>query len=63
MHLHRDDIKEMLEILEKFPETDVVEVIQDSSSGIGSHTTMRLATNVNGVDGTLEVVISSVENW
>jgi uncharacterized membrane protein len=63
MHLHRDDIKEMLEILEKFPETEVVEVIQDSSSGIGSHTTMRLATNVNGVDGTLEVVISSVENW
>jgi hypothetical protein len=63
MHLHRDDIKEMLEILEKFPETEVVEVIQDSSSGIGSHTTMRLATNVNGVNGTLEVVISSVENW
>jgi uncharacterized membrane protein len=63
MHLHRDDIKEMLEILEKFPETEVVEVIQDSSSGIGSHTTMRLTTNVNGVDGTLEVVISSVENW
>jgi hypothetical protein len=63
MHLHRDDIKEMLEILEKFPEAEVVEVVQDSSSGIGSHTTMRLATNVNGVDGTLEVVISSVENW
>jgi hypothetical protein len=63
MHLHRDDIKEMLEILEKFPEAEVVEVVQDSSSGIGSHTTMRLATNVNGVAGTLEVVISSVENW
>ena len=63
MHLHRDDIKEMLEILEKFPEAEVVEVVQDSSSGIGLHTTMRLATNVNGVAGTLEVVISSVENW
>jgi hypothetical protein len=63
MHLHRDDIKEMLEILEKFPEVEVVEVIQDSSSGIGSHTTMRLATNVNDVAGTLEVVISSVEDW
>jgi hypothetical protein len=63
MHLHRDDIKEMLEILEKFPEAEVVEVVQDSSSGIGSHTVMRLTTEVNNVKGTLEVIISNVENW
>jgi hypothetical protein len=53
----------MLEILEKFPEVDVVDVLVDTSSGIGSHTTMQLVTQVNGIDGTLEVVVSSVENW
>lgn len=63
MYLHREDLKKMLEILEKFPEVEVVDVQVDSSSGIGSHTTMQLATQVNGVNGTLEVVISSVESW
>jgi hypothetical protein len=63
MYLHREDLEKMLKILAQFPDVEVVEVVQDSSSGIGSHTTMRLATNVNGVAGTLEVVISSVENW
>lgn len=63
MYLHKDDLKKMLEILEKFPGVEVVDVKVDSSSGIGSHTTMHLVTQVNGVDGTLEVVVSSVENW
>ena len=63
MYLHRDDLKRMLEILEKFPEVEVVNVVSDTSSGIGAHTTMQIVTQVNGIDGTLEVVISSVENW
>lgn len=63
MYLHKDDLKKMLEILEKFPGVEVVDVQVDNSSGIGSHTTMQIVTQVNGIDGTLEVVISSVENW
>jgi hypothetical protein len=53
----------MLEILEKFPEVEVVNVDSDTSSGIGAHTTMKLETQIDGVSGTFEVVISSVENW
>jgi hypothetical protein len=63
MYLHKDDLTKMLEILEKFPDVETVEVLSDTSSGIGAVTTMRLTTKVNGVEGTLEVVISSVENW
>lgn len=63
MYLHKEDLKRMLEILEQFPDAEVVEVEQDSTSGIGSVTTMRVATRVNGVSGTLEVVISGIENW
>ena len=63
MYLHKDDLIKMLEILEKFPDVDSVEVLSDNSSGIGAVTTMRLTTKVNGVEGTLEVEISGVENW
>jgi hypothetical protein len=63
MYLHRDDLKKMLEVLEKFPSVEVVNVECDNSSGIGAHTTMKLETQIVGVPGTFEVVISSVENW
>jgi hypothetical protein len=63
MYLHREDLEKMLKILAQFPEVEVVEVKQDSSSGIGSHTTMHFDTQVNEVVGRLEVVVSSVENW
>jgi hypothetical protein len=63
MYLHKEDLKRMLEILEKFPEVEVVNVEVDSSSGIGAHTTMKIETKIDDVPGTFEVVISSVENW
>jgi hypothetical protein len=63
MYLHRDDLKKMLEILEKFPENEVVYVESNNSSGIGAHTTMKIETKINEVPGTFEIVISSVENW
>ena len=63
MYLHRDDLKQMLEVLKKFPDVEVVNVESDTSSGNGAHTTMKLETQIDGVPGTFEVVISSVENW
>ena len=63
MYLHRDDIKRMMEIFEKFPDVEVAEITQDNSSGIGSHTTMTIETKVNDQSGRFEVVVSSVENW
>jgi hypothetical protein len=63
MYLHKEDLEKMLEILKNFPEVETVEVKQDTSSGIGSHTTMIFDTVVNGTSGSFEIVISSVENW
>jgi len=63
MYLHKDDIAKIAEIFERFPNAEVAEIIQDSSSGIGSHTTMVIEAEVNNVKGRFEVVISSVENW
>jgi hypothetical protein len=53
----------MLEVLEKFPEVEVVDVEVDSGSGIGSITTMKFDTEVNSVRGSFEVGISGVKDW
>lgn len=63
MYLHRNDLQKMLSTLEKFPDVETFEIKQDNSSGIGSHTTMIYEIYANGVSGSFEVVISSVENW
>jgi hypothetical protein len=63
MYLHRDDVSRMMEIFKKFPDVEVAEVQQDTSSGIGAHTTMIIETKVNDESGRFEIVVSSVENW
>ena len=63
MFLHRDDLVRMVELSKKFPDVEVFDVESDNSSGIGAHLTMKVITEVNGVEGTFEMVVSSVENW
>lgn len=63
MYLHRDDITKIQEILDKFPEVETFEIKNDTSSGIGAHTTIVIQTKINDVPGEFETVISSVENW
>lgn len=63
MFLHRDDLKKIVAISEKFPGVEVFDIGVDNSSGIGAHVTMKIVTTINNVEGTFEVVISSVENW
>jgi hypothetical protein len=53
----------MLEILKKFPTVEVVNVTGDTSSGIGTYTTMKFNTEINGQKGSFEVEISGVESW
>jgi hypothetical protein len=63
MYLHRDDVSRMMKIFNKFPDVEVAEIQQDTSSGIGAHTTMIIETRVNDEPGRFEIVVSSVENW
>lgn len=63
MFLHRDDLKKMVELTEKFPNAEYFEVLSDNSSGIGAHVTMKVETKIDDIEGTFEMVISSVENW
>lgn len=63
MYLSREEVSKILETMDKFPETDSFELIQDNHSGIGSITSLIVHTKVNGLDGEFKVEISGIENW
>jgi hypothetical protein len=63
MHLCKDEVVKILEIMDKFPEATSFELLQDNSSGIGSVTNLIVNTTVNGLDGQFKTEISGVENW
>lgn len=63
MYLHKDDLEDILEFMNKF-DRDVVEVESDNSSGIGSITTARLhGVQINGETVTVSRVITDESSW
>jgi hypothetical protein len=63
MILNRKDIEKIKSILDQFPDLDIFEIEQNSSSGIGSVTTMTFARELNGHRGSFEIEVSGVEDW
>ena len=61
MFLDRKDIEKIKNVLDQFPDLDVFEIEEDSSSGIGSIITMTFTREINGIRGSFEIEISSVE--
>ena len=61
--LTRKDIEKIKEVLDQFPDLDVFELEQDSSSGIGSITSMTFAREINGLSGSFEIAVSGIEDW
>ena len=63
MHLGKEEVLKILEVMEKFPEAGCFELTQDSNSGIGSITTLTVFTEINGYEGKFTIEISGIENW
>jgi hypothetical protein len=63
MYLCNEEVQKILDIMNKFPDATVFELLQDSSSGIGSVTELVVHTTVNGLAGEFKTEISGVENW
>ena len=63
MHLSKEEVLKILEVMEKFPEAGCFELKQDNNSGIGSITTLTVFTEVNGIEGHFIIEISGIENW
>jgi len=63
MYLNRKDIEQIQNVLAKFPEVVNFELLQETTSGIGSVTTIRFTKEVNGYYGTFDIEISGIEEW
>ena len=61
--LHRDDLVAILKFTEKYPDSDYLTVMVDSSSGIGSIVTASLPTIVNGDLVTITKTIVDESSW
>lgn len=63
IYLTQENIEAILEITKKFPSTNSFGIEQDSSSGIGSTTTLTVDTMVGELRGKFIVEISGLEKW
>lgn len=67
MFLNRLDIEKISKISKSFSNSEVFEIKQDTSSGIGAVTTLHVQTTIHGIEedfeGQFVITISSIENW
>ena len=67
MFLNRIDIEEINKITKLFSNSEVFEIKQDTSSGIGAVTTLHVQTTIHGIEedfeGEFVITISSTANW
>ena len=66
MFLNRLDIEKISKISKSFSNTEVFEIKQDTSSGIGAVTTLHVQTTIHGIEedfeGEFVITISSTAN-
>ena len=61
--LHRDDLVAIKQFIDKYPESDFINVSVDSSSGIGSIVKASLPTIINGDLVTISKTIVDESSW
>jgi hypothetical protein len=61
--LHRDDIREILQFVEKYPDSEYLTIEVDSSSGIGSIVTVSVPAVVNGDAVIITKTIVDESSW
>jgi hypothetical protein len=63
MILTKHDIEKIKQILDKFPDVEMFELDQENGSGIGSIVYMTFAHEINGLQVSVNVEVSGVEDW
>jgi hypothetical protein len=61
--LHRDDVREILQFVEKYPDSEYLTIEVDSSSGIGSIVTVSIPAVVNGDMVVVTKTIVDESSW
>ena len=64
IYLHRDDLQDILNFMNRFPDVEMVEVTSDTSSGIGSITKAHLHhVDLNGLHVEITKTIVDETSW
>lgn len=62
--IHKDDIKNILTTLDRFPDvTGNVTIVTDASSGIGYTLSVVFDTTINGIPGVFKVDLTDESKW
>lgn len=59
----KEELQEILQVLEKFPEVEKIDIAYDNTNGIGYILTISFPYVVNGIATTQTVEISGVDQW
>ena len=59
----RDELKKIVEVLEKFPDAAYIEIEKDSSSGIGFYLKTAVPLDIDGTTGMFTMDLTDVSNW
>lgn len=63
MRLNRNELNKIQETLDKFPDVESFEIIEEGINGIGSVLSIKFNHKVNDVVATIQVEIAGVESW
>jgi hypothetical protein len=61
--LHKDDLEDIKQFMDKYPTTDAVCINIDSSSGIGSIIKASVMCHINGDNVTITKLIADESSW
>lgn len=61
--LYKQELRDILDTLEKFPEVEQLDLICRNDSGIGYILDISFPYTVNGVDTVQTIEISGVDKW
>jgi hypothetical protein len=63
IRIHRDELGQILTVLDKFPDVRNIDIEVDNSSGIGYTTSIEFEHVVNDVSATVKIMITDVDQW
>lgn len=62
--IHKDDIKNILTTLDRFPDVNGnITIVADASSGIGYTLSVVFDTTINGIPGVFKVDLTDESKW
>ena len=61
--MNKEELQQILEVLEKFPGVETFELLHNDSSGIGNILNLSFPYVVNGIHSTQLIEISGVDKW